>query len=171
MSPPTTAPPSGLTVRTARPDEYAAVGALTVDVYVGGGYMNPESTYIATLRDTAARAATTEILVAELGGTLVGAVAYCPPESPLAELAGPDDGEFRMLAVLPSAQGRGAGSALVRACVERARAAGLRGVRLSTQPNMTAAHRLYERLGFHRTPDDDWSPVPGLLLVTYALAF
>ena len=34
---------------------------------------------------------------------------------------------------------------------------------------MTAAHRLYERLGFVRTPTFDWSPVPGLLLRTYAL--
>ena len=34
---------------------------------------------------------------------------------------------------------------------------------------MTAAHRLYERLGFQRTPSFYWSPVPGLRLRTYAL--
>jgi hypothetical protein len=34
---------------------------------------------------------------------------------------------------------------------------------------MTAAHRLYERLGFTRTPSFDWSPIPGLQLRTYAL--
>ncbi|MDQ3431178.1 MAG: PilT/PilU family type 4a pilus ATPase, partial [Actinomycetota bacterium] len=35
-------------------------------------------------------------------------------------------------------------------------------VRLSSMESMPAAHRLYERLGFVRTPSSDWSPVPGL---------
>jgi hypothetical protein len=34
---------------------------------------------------------------------------------------------------------------------------------------MTAAHRLYERLGFTRLPDRDWTPVPGVDLRVYAL--
>jgi hypothetical protein len=34
---------------------------------------------------------------------------------------------------------------------------------------MTAAHRLYEGIGFVRTPSFDWRPVPELLLRTYAL--
>ena len=32
-----------------------------------------------------------------------------------------------------------------------------------------AAHRLYARLGFDRTPAYDWQPVPGLCLLGYAL--
>ena len=32
---------------------------------------------------------------------------------------------------------------------------------------MTAAHRLYERLGFVRAPDRDWGPVPGVDLVAF----
>ena len=39
----------------------------------------------------------------------------------------------------------------------------------SSEEEMTAAHRLYERLGFVRTPSFDWYPVPGLFLRTYAL--
>ena len=35
---------------------------------------------------------------------------------------------------------------------------------------MHAAHRLYERLGFTRTPERDWSPTPWVHLVTYVLA-
>ena len=42
-------------------------------------------------------------------------------------------------------------------------------VRLSTQAEMKAAHRIYERLGFLRTPERDWSPVPGVDLLTYVL--
>jgi len=34
---------------------------------------------------------------------------------------------------------------------------------------MLAAHRIYERMGFVRTPDRDWEPIPGLPLLTYAL--
>jgi hypothetical protein len=74
-----------------------------------------------------------------------------------------------MLAVDPAARGSGAGAALVTACLEAARADGCCLVRLSSQESMTAAHRLYERLGFSRTPSFDWSPVPGLQLRTYAL--
>jgi hypothetical protein len=35
---------------------------------------------------------------------------------------------------------------------------------------MTAAHRLYERLGFARAPARDWSPVPEVQLRVYELA-
>jgi RimJ/RimL family protein N-acetyltransferase len=34
---------------------------------------------------------------------------------------------------------------------------------------MTAARRLYERLGFRREPAHDWSPVPDMLLLGYVL--
>ena len=40
---------------------------------------------------------------------------------------------------------------------------------LSTDPRMTAAHRLYERLGFTRLPERDWTPVRGVDLLVYAL--
>jgi hypothetical protein len=75
-----------------------------------------------------------------------------------------------MLAVDPDARGAGAGEALVRACLEAASADGCSLVRLSSLESMRAAHRLYERLGFARTPSYDWSPGPGLHLRTYALA-
>jgi hypothetical protein len=30
---------------------------------------------------------------------------------------------------------------------------------------------VYERLGFRRTPERDWEPVPGTRLMVYALTF
>jgi ribosomal protein S18 acetylase RimI-like enzyme len=48
--------------------------------------------------------------------------------------------------------------ALVGVCVERAGELGYRAVVLSTLPEQRAAHRLYERLGFQRAPELDWSP-------------
>jgi ribosomal protein S18 acetylase RimI-like enzyme len=75
-----------------------------------------------------------------------------------------------MLAVVPAARGLGLGEALVRHCIARAREDGCRTLRLSTEPVMHAAHRIYRRLGFARTPERDWELQPGVELLTYALA-
>ena len=40
---------------------------------------------------------------------------------------------------------------------------------LSSSTTMHTAHRLYERLGFTRLPERDWSPVAGVQLVAYRL--
>ena len=34
---------------------------------------------------------------------------------------------------------------------------------------MRTAHRLYERLGFRRVPELDWTPVPHVQLIAYRL--
>ena len=47
-----------------------------------------------------------------------------------------------------AARGRGVGSALVRAALERARRAGCRTVDLTSRPSREEANRLYVRLGF-----------------------
>jgi cation diffusion facilitator family transporter len=49
-----------------------------------------------------------------------------------------------------SARGRGVGSALVQAAVERARREGCRSVDLTSRPSREDANRLYQRLGFAR---------------------
>ena len=74
-----------------------------------------------------------------------------------------------MLSVDHAARGQGIGELLVRGCLERARAAGKTRMVLSTDVRMSAAHRLYERLGFTRLPERDWSPMPGVNLLAYAL--
>jgi ribosomal protein S18 acetylase RimI-like enzyme len=61
------------------------------------------------------------------------------------------------------------GEALTRRVIERAGELGLRAVTLSSSQDMYVAHRLYERLGFRRTPEADWAPVPGVDLITYRL--
>jgi hypothetical protein len=33
------------------------------------------------------------------------------------------------------------------------------------------AIRIYERLGFRRVPERDWSPVPGVDLLAFAISF
>ena len=89
--------------------------------------------------------------------------------SKLSEVDDPDAATIRMLGVANEARGRGIGEMLVLACVDRAREAGLQCVRLDTRTSMASAQRLYERLGFRRDPDHDWSPKPGMLLLSYVL--
>lgn len=103
------------------------------------------------------------------GDALLGAVTICPIGSPWREIATDDEGEFRMLAVSPAAQGRGVGRVLTDLVVERSRDDGFSAVVLSSLPAMVAAHRVYERLGFRRLPDRDWSPHPGTDLIAYRL--
>ncbi|WP_156725988.1 GNAT family N-acetyltransferase [Streptomyces apocyni] len=168
------------TIRPARAKEYEALGDLTAQAYLQDGHLDfgADDPYLDRLRDVASRAAKAEVLVAVDGhgpdGTAppLGTVTFAVAGTPLAEIARPGEAEFRMLAVDPAARGRGVGEALVRACLERARAAGCTGITLSTQRSMHAAHRVYERLGFVRTPDRDWEPVPGLVsLITYELTW
>lgn len=153
-------------VREARADELEDVGRLTADVYVDGGWAGDD--YAPALRDAASRAETATVLVAVEAGRVVGGVTVVTRGGRWAELAAPGEAEIRMLAVDPARRGQGLGEALTAACVERARADGCSVVRLSSEPDMHAAHRLYERLGFTRTPSMDWSPAPGVDLLAFA---
>ena len=72
--------------------------------------------------------------------------------------------EVRLVAVAPSARGRGVARALVDECVRRARASGASVLGLHTSRSMRAAMRLYERMGFVRDPEHDFHP-PGAELV------
>jgi len=161
---------AGMEIREARPKEYGQVGALTAAVYVEVGLVSAGSTYLAELRDAARRAREAELLVALDGGRVVGSVTYAPFGSGYAQLAGPGEAEFRMLVVDPAARGRGVGERLVGECLRRARAAGADTLRLAAAQVSVAAHRLYVRLGFRRTPERDWEPVPGgYRLLAYAV--
>jgi GNAT superfamily N-acetyltransferase len=81
----------------------------------------------------------------------------------------PDESGIRMLAVLPAAQGRGVGRALVDACIDRTRQLGHTALMLHTTPWMHAAHRVYKNAGFQRWPERDWTPVPEVPLLAYRL--
>ena len=155
-------------IRDALPSEHAELGELCVRAYRHIGSVSDG--YAASLRDIAGRAETERVLVAAEGATLLGCVTLILADGPWRELSGPDEGEFRMLAVDPQAQGRGVGEALVRACVEAVRDAHRARLVISSATDMTAAHRLYERLGFTRAPERDWKPVPEVQLLSYELA-
>ncbi len=166
MSPSPDAP--ALAVDRARPDDFARIGQLTSDVYLGGGLAS--AAYGEQLRDVAGRADRAELLVARVDdGHVVGSVALVLTGD-FGEITESDDeAAFRMLVVDPAVQGRGVGRLLVTTCLDRARTAGKRRVVLSTDRRMTTAQRLYARLGFTRLPERDWSPRAGIDLLVYAI--
>lgn len=156
-------------IRRARPDELDAVGQLTVDAYVGGGVIPADAPYLSFLGDAHSRDADAEVWVAVDARGVVGTVTYVEPGSALCEIARDGEAEIRSLAVLPTASGEGIGEALTRHTIARARERGLTSLVLSSSTTMHTAHRLYERLGFTRLPERDWSPVAGVQLVAYRL--
>lgn len=158
-----------IVIRPARATDCATVGELTVTAYLDAGFISPEDPYVAHLRDAEDRARQAELLVAAdaENDQPLGSVTWSMAEGTYAEQARPGEAEFRMLAVGAAARGRGAGEALVRACLERSRANSCTGLLLSTQPEMVSAHRIYRRLGFARLPERDWSPVPGVTLMVF----
>jgi GNAT superfamily N-acetyltransferase len=159
-------------VREATSDDFGEIARLTVaayralDTWVGDDYA-------AHLADVAARAdaENTMVLVAEdeADGRILGSVTLTLGDGPYFEWAHGVDGDcgFRMLAVDPAAQRRGIGPRLVAECLDRARAARCRKMVIGSTEWMTTAHRIYERIGFRRTPelDQQWGDIRGLCFV------
>lgn len=163
----------GVSVRTATPADLTAAGRIAVTAYREGGHFSEETSFYATrLADAATRATQCDLLVAVDADEVLGTVAYCAYGTPMTELCVEGEAEFRMLAVDPGAQGRGIGETLVRACIERARDTGCSALVMCSRSDVSfSAIRLYQRLGFTRTPEKDWSPVEGVPLIGWRMDF
>ncbi len=155
-------------VLDARAGELAGIGELRVAAYRAGGLLSANPGYAEVLRGLGVYG-TGEVLVAEENGRIVGTVMLEPFYRFSGIARSPGEAEVRALAVAPHEQHRGVGRALVRAVIERATVRGVHRLLLSTQPAMTAAQHLYRLAGFTRLPELDWSPAPGLSLLTFGL--
>lgn len=169
--------PSGdVDVREIAPGEYEALAEVTVRAYRCLPGTGPSPSYERALRDVAGRARDAVVLVAVDGvhapgaaDRLLGGVTYVPGlASASAQFDDAEAAGIRMLAVDPAARRRGVGTALVRACLDRARASGKARVLLHSTPVMAAAQRLYLRLGFTRREDLDLCPLPDVRLAGFA---
>ncbi|MBS3180341.1 MULTISPECIES: GNAT family N-acetyltransferase [unclassified Pseudoclavibacter] len=142
-------PAPGVVVRLVRPSEVDAVAELSLRAYdleysISGSYRDD-------IISVGERAAAHQVWVAvdPQSGELLGSVATPKPGEHLTSLPQREDElDFRLLAVDPSARGRGVGAALTTLVIELARLRGLRRVVMNSGPQMVRAHRLYERLGF-----------------------
>lgn len=157
-------------VRPVRPEEADAAGRVVVAAFGAVAGLPIDDDYAEELADVKGRAAVSEVLVAVGSDEVVGSVTFIPDaHSPLAEDVRDGECGVRMMGVAPTAQGRGVGQLLLDAVLGRARDLGRAAVFLHSTPQMTAAHRLYERNGFVRTPERDRVPVPGLSLLAFRL--
>ena len=160
----------GVVVRLAEPGEYAEIGDLTVAAYEADGYLDTARSYAEVLRDAGDRARRAELWVAADDNDLLGTVTFCRYGSDYREVGQrPDQGEFRMLAVAPTARRRGVARRLVEHCLDRSRQLGQTEMVLCSAESMTSAHILYASFGFVRAPELDWRPVPDILLWGFRL--
>lgn len=152
-------------VRPVAEADYEVAGQICVRAYSADNQLVGD--YAEELADIAGRVEHSEVFVAEDAETraLLGSVTFVRPGTPLAELARDGEAEFRMLAVAPSAQGRGIGKALTRVCIDRAIDLGYPALVLYTLSSNETAIGMYQCLGFVREPDRDWTFAPGRTLV------
>jgi ribosomal protein S18 acetylase RimI-like enzyme len=89
-----------------------------------------------------------EVIVAEVEGQIVGAVAYVGPGAPKAAFFQPEWSIMRMLVVAPDSRGLGIGRALAEECLRRAKRDQASVFALHTSKLMQVALPMYQRMGF-----------------------
>jgi len=158
---------SQLTIRDLRQAEFEALGRLMVAVYSSlEGFPSPEEQpgYYELLanigRFTEKRDARVLVAISP-EDELVGGVVYF---GDMAEYGSggmatkvKDASGIRLLGVHPRFRNLGAGKALTQACLQLAREKGHSQVILHTTQPMRVAWGLYERMGFARSEDLDFS--------------
>ena len=93
------------------------------------------------------------LLLAEIEGMPAGCAAVRPLEDLTCEL--------KRVYVRPDFRGTGMGRRLTETAMQAAREMGYKSIRLDTLPQMAAAQRLYEDLGFRDIPAYYGKPVAG----------
>ncbi|MDR3229853.1 MAG: N-acetyltransferase [Synergistaceae bacterium] len=140
---------SPFSIRDERPFYADAIFELTREAFRGHPHSEgTEPLIVNALRDAGALALS---LVAELGGKVIGHVAFSPVSISDGSLAWYGMGP---LSVLPGFQGRGAGSALVREGLERLGPIGGKGCVLVGEP------KYYGRFGFRNIPTLVYEGIP-----------
>ncbi|MEC0175291.1 GNAT family N-acetyltransferase [Paenibacillus favisporus] len=177
--------PEELILRDAKDSERELIAEVMLESYQQYAFDMPQERweqYRDSIRNSVYGNAPYARIVAEIDGRIVGSVqmflsseaAYGNPEmgihSPI----------IRLLAVHPSARGRGVATALIREAARRALELGATTVNLHTSDMMASAVKLYEKLGFQRHYETDTTngetlvkgyriDVPGSLLLQNAV--
>lgn len=141
-------------LRDADETDAAAVTALWTEAYSNAGPGGRREPY--SLQEYFAVAAAADITVAvDAAGEVIAVVALFPPGAPGRSTPGPGEAELARLAVAAAARRQGVGRALVESATARARGLGAEAVVLWSRPHQTAAHALYESLGWRRVEERD----------------
>ena len=126
--------------------------------------------YARDIMDVRSRLDTSELIVAENSGRLVGAVTFYPNTSPSDQGGWPAGWTgIRLLAVHPDARGMGIGRALMDECLRRSRLLSATALGLHTTELMGIARGMCERMGFVRVPEYDFQAGPEVVVLGYRL--
>lgn len=158
---------SPLTIRDLRQEEHDALGQLMVEVYSSlEGFPTPAEQpgyyeLLAHIGRFTEKPGARVLVALSADGALMGGVVY------FGDMAAYGSGGtattvmnasgIRLLGVHPAFRNHGVGKALTLACVDLAREKGHAAVILHTTQPMRIAWGLYERLGFKRSEDLDFS--------------
>lgn len=124
-------------IRPERPEDVAAIGAVTTAAFLGRPYSSQtEALIVAALR---AAGALSLSLVAEVDGQVAGHIAFSPVDI---EVSSGDWYGLGPVSVNPDQQGTGLGQALIREGLKQLEARGAAGCVLLGSP------KYYERFGF-----------------------
>lgn len=155
-------------IRNAAPTEYDAIGELTVRLYSElPGFHKPEEhpDYYRMLRNIGhlAQQPGTEVLVAiDEHGTIGGSVVLFTNMQYYGSRGGiatqqKNAAGIRLLSVDHPYRGLGVGKLLTEACIAKTREKGIPQLILHTTKAMPAAYKMYEKMGFYRSPDLDFT--------------
>lgn len=153
-------------VRKARPSEFEEIGKLMVATYSQlEGFPKPseQPNYykkLAAVGEFADKPSGALLTAVSPAGTIEGGVVYFGDMhyygSGGTATQERNTSGFRLLAVSPSARGKGIGKLLTEACINRAREDGNRQIIIHTTMAMQTAWKMYERMGFKRSKDLDF---------------
>ena len=152
-------------LRPARAEDAAAIDRVALSAFAQ--YRDQYSDWEVFSRGVGAMSKlgrTAELIVAEGGGKVVGAVAYVGPDRPKLEIFEPHWPAIRMLVVDPGARGGGIGRRLTQACLNRAAADGAPLIALHTSPIQSVALAMYLRMGFREV-----RPIAPIFGVPYSI--
>ncbi|WP_430645789.1 GNAT family N-acetyltransferase [Agromyces sp. GXS1127] len=148
----------GVAMRRMHDDEASRVGRLVRDAYAGDYELT--DAYLDEIEAVGERAREHEVWVAAdtADGELLGTVTVPRAGRRMSAVARHEDElDFRFLGVSAAARGRGVGEAMVRHVLALAASRGIRRVVLNTGEQMRPARRLYERMGFERIEDREFT--------------
>jgi ribosomal protein S18 acetylase RimI-like enzyme len=162
-----------IVIRPMAPEEADEVADLVVGAYAGDFALSDP--YRAEIAAVAGRAVEHEVWVAAdaSDGALLGTVSTPRAGRAISPLARDGELDFRFLGVAHAARSRGVGGRLVEHVLALAAERGIHRVVLNTGPDMLAAQRLYERMGFDRLHEREYvferSDGTSFLMLAYGL--
>lgn len=151
------------TIRNAKPTEFEEIGKLMVAVYSqleGFPTASEQPNYyemLANIGELTEKPDTELLIAVSADGNIMGGIVYFSDmqyygSGGIATQEKNTSG-FRLLAVNPSARGKGIGKLLIQECIEKAKAKKHSQIVIHTTMAMQTAWKMYENIGFKRSED------------------